>query len=97
MGKRTRPLAECYDLIQVRAIRLVRLHVAGRDRMSWEAARTNQVQRDRALNSLIDAVEERDRAAMAHEKRMEQWRKRSAAAMRAVSTRRRNARRAKEQ
>jgi hypothetical protein len=69
VGRKLRPLAECYDLIEVRAIRLVRLHVAGREPMSSAAARRNREQRDKAFDRLVAAVEERDRAAMAHEER----------------------------
>jgi len=53
-------------LIEARAVRFVRLHVAGRSRMSYQQATQNRVQRDRALNLLVDAVELRDRVKERH-------------------------------
>jgi hypothetical protein len=76
-----RCLADCDALIEARAVRLVRIHLAGRTEIPDRAKRNkHNRQHDRAFDLLIAAVEERDRAFEAHEKRMEQWRKRSAAA-----------------
>jgi hypothetical protein len=88
-----RPLAECGALIEERAIRLVRLHVAGRKPIADGAKRQAHVKRrDRAFDLLIAAVAEYDEARSIFNAKMDLWRARSAAGMKAAATRRRNAR-----
>jgi hypothetical protein len=86
-----RSLAECDDLIEARAVRFVRLHVAGRQPIPNAAKRQAHVRRrDRALDLLIAAVEERDEAFVRFEQTMARWRIASERATRAAATRRRN-------
>jgi hypothetical protein len=89
--RQPRPLAECDALIEARAVRFVRLHVAGRRPIPYSERREANVRRrDRALGLLIEAVEERDASFAAFTQTMDRWRVNSERATRAAETRRRN-------
>lgn len=84
-----RPPAYCDQLVRDRAVRLVRLHVAGREAIPDKAAREKlNTRRDRAFDLLIAAVEECERSWQLHDERMDAYRRRAEAGRKAWRTRR---------
>jgi hypothetical protein len=63
-----RSLQECDALIEMRAVQLVRIHLAGRKPMADPAGHNRK--RDQAFDRLIAAVEERDRQRARYERNL---------------------------